>query len=341
MAFTDLPSEIIHKVLSQKCLGSDELQPFLTCKKTSPAAYHRLLTGRTINITCLGKHEEMAGHFDFGLYGRTSASDVGALKCHLHQCVKPARLRLEALKRASKITLNIRFDGKSPVLLENLAILASHLTHSTPKELHLHVTLAYEGNGPSGAVLSALRCLSDIPSCMAHLKLCLQAHHLLYFAASVSELRLKNLNVKTHGEFAELKEQVFFNVSRLSKLKIMSNYAMPNLSFTGFEDTALKALELHLPIPAQSQWIEDCQLKNIPSLEDLRIFTVNDCHSLQVLMSGTYTLPRLHNLYISFTELISDIDCFNFDKLAPSLAFLFIQDRRSTKTSNKVCKYTV
>lgn len=341
MPFTDLPSEIIHMVLSQKCLGTEELQPFLRCKRTSTAAYHRLLSGRNISITCLDKHVDMADHFDFGFYGVSSTSDVGTLKCHLHHCLKPARLRLGALKRSSKITLNMRFDGTSVALLRNLTHLASHLAHSSPKELHLHVTLAYEGNESSKSIFSVLKCLAAIPHCSTHLKLCLQAHHLLFFAANMSELDLTSLNVKTHGEFAELKEPVSFDVSGISKLKVVSNYAIPNLSFTGCENSALETLEFHLPIAAHSQWIQENQLKNLQFLEDLRIFSVNDCHSLLVLLSGTYTLPHLLNLYISFTELIHDIDCFDFDTFAPSLDFLFIQDRRSTKTSNKVCKYTI
>ncbi|KAF3995684.1 hypothetical protein FT663_00280 [Candidozyma haemuli var. vulneris] len=342
MGFTDLPQELIHLVLSQKCISHDDIQPFLQCKRTSTAAYHRLFSGRTIQITCSEQHVSMDDHYDFGLYGATSCSDTGTLKCQLHHCLKPAKSKLAILKRASKVTLNMRFDEVStPALIENLTLLASQLVFSTPKELHLHVTLTYKDKELSESVLNALQCLTAIAGCTSHLKLCLQADHLSYFAANLSELKLKTLNIKSNGSMPESKEQVSFDVSGLSKLKIMSNYAIPNLSFARGDESNLHALELHLPITVTSRWIQENQLRSLSSLKDLRIFTVNDCHSLQVLMSGSYTLPHLLNLYISFSESVHDIECFDFEKLAPSLTFLFLSDSRSTKTTNKVCKHTI
>lgn len=342
MAFTDLPQELIYMVLSQSSITENDIEPFLKCKRTSTAAYRSLYSDRSIHITCLSEHVNMDDHYDFGLYGRTLCTETNALRCHLRHCLKPAGTKLLTLKRAAKITLNMRFDEDlTPVLVENLALLASHLVYSSPKDLHLHVTLAYEDNALTDSVIEALLCFASLASCTTHLKLCLRSHHLPFFAAKASNLHLSTLNIRSHSTEPELKEQVFFDVSELEKLKIHTNYAIPSLSFTGCENSKLSALELQLPILTNSTWIQENQLRHITSLQDLRLFTIKDCQALHALFSSTFTFPHLLNLYISFTELVYDIDLFDFDKLAPSLAFLFIQDRRTSKTSNKVCKYTV
>lgn len=342
MPFTDLPLEHIHMVLSQKCISIDDIQPFLRCKRTSTAAYHRLFSDRAIHITCLEKHAFMDDHYDFGVYGKTLGSDDDALRCRLLHCVKPAKARLAILKRSSQITLNITFDECStPALVENLATLASHLQCSKPKDLHLHVSIAYKNNALLLAAVNALICLTSLPTCTTHLKVSLHARHLAHFAAIVPRLTLESLNIKIERMDCDLKEAVVLDVSKLSKLKLIANHAIPNLSFTGCENADLCNLELQLPILLNSKWIQDCQLRHLSSLKDLRIFTVNDCPSLHFLLPISYTLPNLLNLYLSFTELVGDIDCFDFDSLAPSLTFLFIQDQRSTKTANKVCTYTV
>lgn len=333
MLFTSLPDEVIRLVFCH--LDEDEIQPFLTCRDTSRAAYERLHTGKDLNILCQESVVQSSTHYDFGVYGGRafSPSSDKPLTYLLSHCVGPkCAMKRTLFRRANLITINACFDDNNAVLIcESLRSLALFLDHGPKKDIHVHATFVHTSDSLDRPILDALDLLCNISGACTDAKFNVPQRFLPAIAANIPNVH--SLNIQAHSSEPTFCEPVIFKLSTLQRLKLNCNFEIPNLSFEPLcNGPLLNTIELQLPIPAVSQWIIQNHLQLFPNLIDLRLFGISDAPMIRFILPTSLYFNYLQYLYISFKLPIEDEAEFNFASLSPALKYLYLADCRWEKS---------
>lgn len=333
-----LPEEIIHWVLSQKCLDEKDIRPFLLCKSTCSAAYRCLLSGKSVHIRCQSHAIQSKNHYDFGVYGGLAfpQSSSRAASYHISSCVDRsscAEAKNTTLRASSDITVNVSFDDESArVTCRYLRRLANLLSHCG-RPLHIHATFAYSRDILTAPVLAALDALLQSTSAPVYAKIFLPQWLLPAVAPLFSAPHLHSLNIQCLATSCKpFEEPVAFDLSHITRLKLIANFPIPNLSLAASLPPPLQTLELHLPILAHSRWIAENHLATFHCLSDLRLFSLSDTSSLRFVFPSSLHLRSLRTLFVSFTLPLQDETEFDFLALSPSLHYLYLSDCRWEKS---------
>lgn len=329
LRFTDLPEEIIHLVLDQNCVSDHDVGHFLRCKSTARSASRRLVANRMMSLKCQKELVFLDSHFDFGVYGHVVDHSKNVLNCSLWECDNVHNQHI--LRHLLQITINACFDDDNTTeTVKGLRIIAD-LLHLTPKKIiNFHITVKYWNPDLTGLILAMVTCFTDNSCLNVHMKLHLPLWYLPIYAEGVSGLALSTINIQAEGKSVLDDPVVFHFNSHLQKFKLLADFAVPNMSFFSTK-SKLATLELVLPIPSHSTWVQQNHLDGLSNLQDLRVFTVDDANSLERLFPRT-VLAHLRTLYLSYRDVIDDADEFDFVRLAPNLQYLHLCDGRTTTT---------
>lgn len=335
MFFTDLPSEVVHWALSQPGVSDQKVTTFLYCQNTYHAAQHRLISDREMYIKCQENVVLLENQYGFGLYGLVPAEDSHVIKCDLADCVGSTAIRrVSNMVRLSRaLTINVCFDdSNTSELIQSLGRLSLLLEGTGTKNLLLQVTANHLNVKLSESIVALLVRLTHMPNLTLAMQLQTHQQNLPMFASAAAFMELEWLNIRCEGPNEVLAEQFDFTVhEKLRKLKLSCNFLVPMMSFASGMSSSLTHLELDLPIDSQAIWVKNGHLLQFTELEDLRLFTLDEFACLRY-MFGNGFLQKLESLYISFGGIVESYADFSFERLAPTLGYLYLSDKKATTT---------
>lgn len=339
MSFCGLPREIQFWIFCQDAVADILVVPFLYWLKTNWAAQHRLVYNRDIIIKCQNKLEVLPTQYEYGVYGLVAQDLSSALILTLQLCLAPSCRLLAIIDHTRSVKINASFDDKNTAdLADHLRRLLALLGGSCHKSVELQIMAKYWDPLATWCVLAAINNIASLPNVSASLQLHVPLWYLPAFARGCGTMKLHAVNIESVGTNNVLNtnnvldDEVVFHVNaHLRKLKVSSNFYMPNMSFTSDRHACLSHLELNMPIQPHAEWVQNGHLLQFGKLEDLRLFTFTDLSCL-FPMGNSKPMLRLKSLYVSFLDVVHSYSDFNFQAFAPALEFLYVSDKKATTT---------
>lgn len=329
MRFTDLPEDVLLWILSQHAVTDAARSQFLACHATHAAAHKALVSGRTLAVRCQPDVVRLPTHYDFGVYS-VSPTDPHALPCTLRECVGGARFNAAVVLRAAALSINACLDDRATAqTLAELAVLALRL-RGRAAALHLYVTVRYWNRLWTAHVLRLFEHFTSNASLATHLKLHLPSWFLPDYAAGLGHLAFDSINIQAAGT-TTLDDPVLLQPHlRLRRLKLIADFHIPNLALLPRKGSALKLLELDLPLEIHTQCVREGHFAHLQTLEELRITRLLNCEYVALVFRVSDTMPHLASLYLCFDAALRDLSDFDFFTMAPGLRLMYLSDKRGT-----------
>ena len=180
-------------------------------------------------------------------------------------------------------------------------------------------------------ILSIESCARLTDNALSHLPALPQLHSLSLSFCSFTDYGLQYLTHCTSLEFLQLCYTQQISGRGLQALIPLPKLINLNLGHSSVKDNDLSALRslIHLnALNMESVEVTDAGLSNLATLESLTSLNLHEIHNLSDKTLDLVSLycTRLHSLYVSYTEQVTDVGVGYLTRLAPTLRVLEIPE---------------
>lgn len=321
MEFTDLPQEILSRVLEE--LPINHLSPFLQSRFTCREAYRQIHSKKSVKIRT-GSPSFHENHFNFGLYAHeeNDADYYGRSSLDLKYMGNRT-----VMKRSLKIYLeadltNIDF----PMAVIEMADL---LRISCPKIMQVHTIASSQAS--LELILLEVERLSNIPTIKVSLKLEIEASLIPLLFQRIENIPIISLNIfvlNTRGplDLGCILLRLHPSTQRF-KLKSVSKFL--NLFICG---ESLSWLDIDMPMTESMGFLQN--LHHYNNLTELRLFQIDNSFNKDYFFDLVYP-PTLKNLYLHFGNEANAFSVAHIQRDNPHIEYLYISDNKRTITYRK------